>query len=87
MGQSRTRRNGGLAKKKINNKFTGKSDEYYRMSFERAGIAKVSIDGKEIANVDQYGYTDVHENRLDQREVPFRWSVSDLGAGEHTVKI
>jgi DUF1680 family protein len=52
-----------------------------------AGIAKVFIDGKEIAGVDQYRYTDTHVGRLDQREVPFRWSIADIGSGKHTIRI
>jgi DUF1680 family protein len=52
-----------------------------------AGIAEVSIDGKPVAEVDQYEYSDVHVGRMDQREVPFRWSVKHLGAGKHSVKV
>jgi hypothetical protein len=52
-----------------------------------AGLAKVIIDGKEVADADQYGYTDVYVGRLDQREVPFRWSVTGLGPGEHSLKV
>jgi hypothetical protein len=51
------------------------------------GMADVSIDGRLVAQADQYGYTQVHVGRLDQREVPFRWSISDLGGGEHTVRV
>jgi len=85
-------------------KFKGTIVVWEGMRHEDAGIAKVSIDGKEIADVDQYGYTDVHSLRggpwgpstegddmrfayLDQREVPFRWSISDLDEGEHTIKV
>lgn len=52
-----------------------------------SGKAMVRIDGNVVAEVDQYGYTDVHVGRLDQREVPFRWSISDLGSGEHTIRV
>ena len=52
-----------------------------------SGAAAVSIDGNPPVEVDQYGYTDVHVGRLDQREVPFRWSISDLGGGEHTIRV
>lgn len=51
-----------------------------------AGMAKISIDGKEIANVDQYAYSGVKQ-RLNQSEVPFRWSISDLTGGKHTIKV
>jgi hypothetical protein len=52
-----------------------------------AGIAQVSIDGNIVAEADQYGYTDVHVGRLDQREVPFRWSISNLGSGKHSLTV
>ncbi len=52
-----------------------------------AGTASVSIDGNLVAEVSQYGYTGVHVGRLDQREVPFRWSISDLSGGEHTIRV
>jgi hypothetical protein len=52
-----------------------------------AGIAKVSIDGKDVTEVDQYGYTDVYVPRLDQREVPFRWSITNIGGGEHVFRV
>ena len=51
------------------------------------GMADVRIDGNVVAEVDQYGYTDVHVGRLDQREVPFRWSISDLRGGEQTIRV
>jgi len=59
--------------------------EGYRQ--DNAGKAQVIIDGKEVAMVDQYGYTDVYVPRLDQREVPFRWSFSNLSSGEHHIKV
>jgi len=51
-----------------------------------AGMASIRIDGEIVAEADQYGYTNVHVGRLDQREVPFRWSISDLGGGEHKIR-
>lgn len=68
-------------------KFKGDTVVWEGLRGEDAGIAKVSIDGKEVADVDQYGYTDVHVGRLDQREVPFRWSISNLSGGEHTIRV
>jgi len=68
-------------------KFNGSTLVWEGLRHNDAGIAKVFIDGKEVAQVDQYGYTDVHVGRLDQREVPFRWSTSDIGGGEHTIKV
>jgi DUF1680 family protein len=52
-----------------------------------AGIALVSIDGEELGEVDQYSYTGVHVGRMDQREVPFRWSHSGLSSGKHTIEV
>ena len=82
-----------------NTRYTGESGNSFEGMFEGsvlvweglrkndAGIARVVIDGKEVAEIDQYGYTDVHVGRLDQREVPFRWSISSLEGGEHTIKV
>lgn len=68
-------------------KFKGDTVVWEGLRGEDAAIAKVSIDGKEVADVDQYGYTEVHVGRLDQREVPFRWSISNLSGGEHTIRV
>ena len=57
------------------------------MRDKNGGIATVRIDGKVVDEVDQYGYTDVHVGRMDQREVPFRWSISNLGEGEHNIRV
>jgi DUF1680 family protein len=67
--------------------FTGSVFLWEGLRHQDAGIASVSIDGKPVADVDQYGYTDVHVGRMDQREVPFRWFAKDLGGGKHTVKV
>ncbi len=52
-----------------------------------AGMAEVRIDDEVIGEADQYGYTNVHVGRMDQREVPFRWSATDFGGGEHTLRV
>ncbi len=67
-------------------KFEGTALVWEGMRTQDAGIAKVTIDGKEVAEVDQYGYTGVL-SRLDQSEVPFRWFIRGLEEGEHTIKI
>ncbi|MBI5684144.1 MAG: glycoside hydrolase family 127 protein, partial [Verrucomicrobia bacterium] len=46
--------------------------------FDDAGNARVTIDGKEIAVVDQYG---------PKRGDPFTWECRDLQAGKHTIKL
>ncbi|MEM8681465.1 MAG: hypothetical protein AAGF97_19130, partial [Planctomycetota bacterium] len=53
----------------------------------QAGVAEVAIDGEVVADVDQYGYTGVHVGRMDQREVPFRWSYDRLSPGKHTLEV
>lgn len=68
-------------------KFKGSSLVWEGLPKNDAGIAQVIIDGNVVADVDQYGYTDVYVPRLDQREVPFRWSISNLKGGEHTIRV
>ena len=68
-------------------KFEGNVLVWEGLRTNDGGIASVMIDGKVIEKVDQYGYTDVHVGRLDQREVPFRWTISNLGPGEHLLKV
>lgn len=46
--------------------------------FDDAGQARVTIDGKEIAVVDQYG---------PKRGEPFTWEYRDLQPGKHTIKL
>lgn len=52
-----------------------------------SGIAEVYIDGKKVGDADQFGYDNVYVGRMDQRQVPFRWWVEDLGVGEHTLEV
>jgi len=68
-------------------KFKGTTLVWEGLRWDDAGIAEVSIDGRKVAEVDQYGYTGVHVGRLDQREVPFRWTISGLDRGEHTIRV
>lgn len=49
--------------------------------------ATVKIDGRDYGEVDQYSFTGVQVGRMDQREVPFRWSVADLAPGKHTIEV
>lgn len=67
--------------------FTGTAIVWEGLRHEDAGIASVIIDGKELGDVDQYSYTGVHVGRMDQREVPFRWSAADLAPGKHTLEV
>ena len=46
--------------------------------FDDAGTARVTIDGKDIAVVDQYG---------PKRGDPFTWEYRDLQPGKHTIKL
>jgi hypothetical protein len=52
-----------------------------------SGVARVSIDGQAMGDVDQYSYTGVNVGRMDQREVPFRWSRGNLPPGKHTLRV
>lgn len=67
--------------------FNGTTLVWEGLRHKDAGIAEVNIDGEIVALVDQYGYTDTHVNRLDQREVPFRWAIYNLSSGEHSIKV
>ncbi|MCW3097044.1 MAG: hypBA [Chthonomonadaceae bacterium] len=58
--------------------FDGSSVVWTGNLFEDAGQARVTIDGQEVAIVDQYG---------PQRGIPFRWEKQGLTLGHHTIKI
>lgn len=68
-------------------KFTGTAVVWEGFRNQDSGIAKVKIDDRTWENVDQYSYTGVYVPRMDQRVVPFRWSVADLPPGEHTITV
>jgi len=67
--------------------FTGSAVEWEGLRHDSAGIAAVKIDGEILEEVDQYSYNDVHVGRMDQREVPFRWSANELSPGKHTIEV
>lgn len=58
--------------------FAGDCVEWRGAFYDDAGKARVTIDGEEVAIVDQYG---------PQRGVPFSWKKSGLGPGKHTLLI
>jgi hypothetical protein len=58
--------------------FAGDSVEWRGAYYDDAGKARVTVDGQEVAIVDQYG---------PQRGVPFSWKKSGLGPGKHTLLI
>ncbi|RIK73919.1 MAG: hypothetical protein DCC67_17280, partial [Planctomycetota bacterium] len=58
--------------------FVGDAIEWRGGLFDDAGKARVSIDGREIEIVDQYG---------PERGQPFVWKRDGLGAGRHTLVI
>lgn len=58
--------------------FHGDSIEWHGFYMDDAGKARVIIDGKEVAIVDQYG---------PQRDVPFLWKRDGLGPGKHLAQI
>ena len=83
-GQSRNSSNKGDS---FNLEFQGTAVTWEGQRQEDAGIAKVFIDGKDYGDVDQYAYTGVHVGRMDQRDVPFRWSALDLSPGKHNLTV
>ena len=58
--------------------FEGEGIRWFGKFFDDAGKARVLIDGKEIAMVDQYGPV---------REKPFSWEYQGLSPGKHTIRI
>jgi DUF1680 family protein len=58
--------------------FEGEGIRWFGMLFDDAGKARVLIDGKEVAMVDQYGPV---------REKPFSWEHRGLAPGKHTIRI
>lgn len=65
--------------------FHGRCLVWEGLRSQDAGIAEISIDGKIVDTVDQYSFT--FKGRIDQRQIPFRWSINDLSGGEHTIKV
>ncbi|ARN56167.1 beta-L-arabinofuranosidase domain-containing protein [Sedimentisphaera salicampi] len=66
-------------------KFQGSTVVWEGLRTKEGGKAEICIDGKKVAEVDQYGYT--FKGRIDQHKIPFRWSITDLGGGEHEIKV
>lgn len=58
--------------------FTGVGVRWVGRKYDDAGRTEVRIDDKLVATVDQYDAA---------REVPFRYEVRDLPAGQHTIKL
>lgn len=58
--------------------FIGDVVQWHGFYFDDAGKTRISIDGKEIEIVDQYGPT---------RETPFVWKRTGLGPGKHTLRL
>ena len=59
-------------------KFQGTGVRWLGSRFDDAGKAEVSIDGKFVATVDQYG---------PGRNLPFQWSQRNLKPGAHTIRL
>ena len=59
-------------------KFQGTGVRWLGFRFDDAGKAEVSIDGKVVATVDQYG---------PGRELPFEWSQKNLKRGPHSIRL
>jgi hypothetical protein len=58
--------------------FEGTGVRWIGWKFDDAGHAEVSIDGKSVAVVDQFG---------PGRDLPFDWSVRNLAPGRHTIRL
>jgi hypothetical protein len=58
--------------------FRGTGIRWLGFRFDDAGKAEVSIDGKVVATVDQYGAG---------RNLPFDWSQKNLKHGSHTIRL
>ncbi|QDV73828.1 beta-L-arabinofuranosidase domain-containing protein [Botrimarina mediterranea] len=58
--------------------FQGETLEWRGFYMDDAGKAKVTVDGKEVAVVDQYG---------PKRDRPFEWKLDGLGPGKHVARI
>ncbi|MBV9867766.1 MAG: glycoside hydrolase family 127 protein [Abitibacteriaceae bacterium] len=58
--------------------FEGEGIKWFGRRFDDAGRARVLIDGREVALVDQYGPV---------REAPFTWEYQGLAPGQHTLRI
>ena len=58
--------------------FDGTGVRWLGRRFDDAGEAEISIDGKPIANVDQYA---------PGRDLPFDWSHQGLASGRHTIRL
>jgi len=58
--------------------FQGTGIRWLGRRFDDGGYAQVSIDGKVIATVSQYG---------PGRELPFDWSIRGLPFGMHSIKL
>jgi hypothetical protein len=58
--------------------FEGEGVKWFGRRYDDGGKAAVSIDGKRVATVDQYG---------PGRDLPFEWEHKGLPAGRHTVLI
>jgi DUF1680 family protein len=62
----------------VEGKFQGTGVRWLGSRFDDAGIAEVSIDGKVVATVDQYG---------PGRGLPFEWSQKNLKPGSHLIRL
>jgi hypothetical protein len=59
-------------------KFEGTGVRWLGFRFDDAGKAEISIDGKLVATVDQYGPC---------RNFPFEWSIENLKPGRHSIRL
>ena len=58
--------------------FTGDSVKLIGWAFDDGGRAAITIDGKQVATIDQFG---------PGRDLPWTWKLGGLGSGHHTLRI
>jgi hypothetical protein len=62
----------------VEHTFEGAGVQWVGRRFDDAGRSRVTIDGREVAVVDQYG---------PGRDLPFSWEHKGLAAGKHTIRL
>jgi DUF1680 family protein len=67
--------------------FEGTGIRWHGFRFQDGGTAEVTIDGKAVGVVDQYGAAQLPASPPVGPALPFDWAYKRLAAGKHTLKI